>query len=749
MTLTGTTGGTFSSTAGLAIDASTGEINPGLSTPGTYTVTYTIPATGGCLLVTTTALVTIDPTPVAPTGSASQSFCSAALPTVADLTATGTAIQWYAASSGGTALAPATLLGNGTHYYASQTVGGCESTLRFDVTATINTTPAAPTGIAAQSFCSGASPTVAQLSATGATIQWYAASSGGTALATSTALVSGDHYYASQTINGCESDTRFDVTATINATPLAPTGSAAQSFCSGASPTVADLTATGTAIQWYAASSGGTALATSTALVNGNHYYASQTISGCESTLRFDVTVTVNITPAAPTGSASQSFCSASSPTIADLTATGTAIQWYSTPAGGIPLATTTFLGNGNHYYASQTANGCESTLRFDVTVTVNTTPFEPTGSAAQTFCSGGSPTVADLTATGTAIQWYAASSGGSALVSSTPLVTGNHYYATQTINGCESTSRFDVTVTVNASPSAPTGNASQTFCSGGSPTVADLTATGTAIQWYAASSGGTALATSTSLVNGTHYYASQTVGGCESTSRFDVTVTVNATPPAPTGSAAQSFCSGALPTVADLIATGSSIQWYSFSSGGTALATSTVLGNGTHYYASQTVGGCESTSRFDVTATVNATPIAPIGSAAQSFCSGASPTVAELNATGTAIQWYAASSGGTALPTSTSLVNGNHYFATQTENGCESITRFEVTVTINTTPLAPTGSAAQSFCSDNSPTVADLTATGTAIQWYAASSGGTALATSTALVNGDSLLCKPDNKRL
>ena len=263
------------------------------------------------------------------------------------------------------------------------------------------------------------------------------------------------------------------------------------------------------------------------------------------------------------------------------------------------------------------------------------------------------------------------------------PLVTGNHYYATQTINGCESTSRFDVTVTVNASPSAPTGNASQTFCSGGSPTVADLTATGTAIQWYAASSGGTALATSTSLVNGTHYYASQTVGGCESTSRFDVTVTVNATPPAPTGSSSQIFCSSALPTVADLSATGSAIQWYAASSGGTALATSTVLGNGTHYYASQTVSGCESTSRFDVTATVNVSPAAPTGLASQSFCGGILPTVADLTATGTAIQWYAASSGGTALATSTPLVNGVHYYASQTVSGCESITRLDVTATV------------------------------------------------------------------
>ena len=73
---------------------------------------------------------------------------------------------------------------------------------------------------------------------------------------------------------------------------------------------------------------------------------------------------------------------------------------------------------------------------------------------------------------------------------------------------------------------SAPTA-ANQSFCSS-SPTVANLTATGTSIQWYAASSGGSALATNTALVNNTTYYASQTVGGCESVTRASSIITLS-----------------------------------------------------------------------------------------------------------------------------------------------------------------------------------------------------------------------------
>jgi len=62
--LTGTGGGTFSSTAGLTIDSSSGAIAPATSTPGTYTVSYTIAASGGCSSFSTTTQVTINTVPV-------------------------------------------------------------------------------------------------------------------------------------------------------------------------------------------------------------------------------------------------------------------------------------------------------------------------------------------------------------------------------------------------------------------------------------------------------------------------------------------------------------------------------------------------------------------------------------------------------------------------------------------------------------------------------------------------------------
>ncbi|MEZ4798735.1 MAG: hypothetical protein R2809_02935 [Flavobacteriales bacterium] len=67
-TIEGTTGGSFTaSPSGLSIVASTGAITPSSSSPGTYVVTYTLPAAGSCPAFSTTTSVVITGLPNAPT----------------------------------------------------------------------------------------------------------------------------------------------------------------------------------------------------------------------------------------------------------------------------------------------------------------------------------------------------------------------------------------------------------------------------------------------------------------------------------------------------------------------------------------------------------------------------------------------------------------------------------------------------------------------------------------------------------
>lgn len=78
--------------------------------------------------------------------------------------------------------------------------------------------------------------------------------------------------------------------------------------------------------------------------------------------------------------------------------------------------------------------------------------PFAPIGPLTQTVPQSG--TLAGLQITGQNIQWYSAATNkannatlSSAIPSSTPVVVGTTYYATQTVNGIESTTRLAVTI--------------------------------------------------------------------------------------------------------------------------------------------------------------------------------------------------------------------------------------------------------------------------------------------------------------
>jgi len=140
----------------------------------------------------------------------------------------------------------------------------------------------------------------------------------------------------------------------------------------------------------------------------------------------------------------------------------------------------------------------------------------------------------------------------------------------------------------------------------------------------------------------------------------------------APPVASAQSFCNGA--TVAQLVATGSNLKWYTTSTGGTALTATTPLTVGT-YYVSQTVNGTES-ARTSVEVTSRTSP--PTANNQSFMVSG---TVGQLQPNGSGYAWYRGTIGGTALLADASVVNGS-YYVSFTQAGCES-TRTRIAVNI------------------------------------------------------------------
>jgi hypothetical protein len=117
-----------------SINGVTGTWSPAVS--NTATTTYTFTPTAGLCATTATMTITVNSTP-APTGAAAQSLTSTL--TIGSISVTGTGIVWYSsaanAASGTNPLPNTTVLTN-TTYYATQTIGGCASTLSLAVTIT-------------------------------------------------------------------------------------------------------------------------------------------------------------------------------------------------------------------------------------------------------------------------------------------------------------------------------------------------------------------------------------------------------------------------------------------------------------------------------------------------------------------------------------------------------------------------------------------------------------------------------------
>lgn len=144
----GQAGGVFSSTSGLSINSSTGQINSASSVPGSYTVSYNY--TNGTCSGTATTSVIIDPRSPNPTPN-NVAYCQNGTGAV-PLTATGTNLLWYNTAVGGTgasiAPTPLTAIAGTTSYWVTQNSNLCESN-RVPLVVTINTNPTLPpiTGI--------------------------------------------------------------------------------------------------------------------------------------------------------------------------------------------------------------------------------------------------------------------------------------------------------------------------------------------------------------------------------------------------------------------------------------------------------------------------------------------------------------------------------------------------------------------------------------------------------------------------
>jgi uncharacterized protein YjdB len=464
-----TGGGTWSSSnvARATVVAGTGVVT-GVSA-GTVRITYTIP--GGCFA---TSIVTVNAIPTSIGGSAS--LCTGSSTTLTGNPGGGT---WSSNDAGVASIVSGTGVVTGvsaaTTTITYHSAAGCILTR----VVTVNTTPAAITGVAAT--CIGGTTALSSVSVGGV---WTSSLPARATINSATGLVTGvgaGTTTISYTLTGGCRATRV---VTVSATPSGITGTLA--VCMGSTSNLSSATFSGT---WTSTNGAVATINSSTGVVTpvslGTTTISYESTTGCFSS----AIVTVNAALTSITGDGV--VCAGqTNATLANATSGGT---WSSnntaiaTIYANTGLLTGLSLGNATVTY--RTTGGCFSTF----VVTVNTAVADITGTAS--VCPGATTNLANVTVGG---AWSSSNAARATVGAGTGIVTGvagGTVKISYTLSaGCYKA----ITLIVNSNPGNING--SLTVVNGSTRTLTCSPGGGT---WSSANAGVASVGAATGIVTG------------------------------------------------------------------------------------------------------------------------------------------------------------------------------------------------------------------------------------------------------
>ena len=218
--------------------------------------------------------------------------------------------------------------------------------------------------------------------------------------------------------------------------------------------------------------------------INGYFGFSASTGAAWSTHSIKNVSITGN-TLVPPVANSPVSFCQYATATA--LTATGTSLNWYTTPLGGTALGAApipnTAVAGTYYWYVSQTIPGCGESNRDTVEVVIKPKPTSPVLNYKNIYCAGENfvPFVAPNTI------WYTSLTGGTGTLVPPTIntnVTGTHtYYVSQVVNGCES-DRSIITVQVLSSPKVNFSYTVKYGCHGDTVTFTNLSTNAISYHW-------------------------------------------------------------------------------------------------------------------------------------------------------------------------------------------------------------------------------------------------------------------------
>ena len=463
-TLSGTnayTGGTYSSTAGLTIDAVTGAIDVATSTPGTYTVTYAIPDSGFCSGLSATTSVTINQALTSDFVYDTTTYCTnqgTATPTMTGAAGTFTASPAGLSINATTGAITLASSAAGTYTVTNTVVvAGCANSVTT-ATVTVNSAVVITTQPSSVSQLPGDNSSFSvAATGTGLAYQWqvndgtgYVDISGATTNSlTLTAVTTEMNGYLYQVVvsgaAACNSVTSSAALLTVSTAAIATHPANFTACNEGANTATFAVTTTGTvtSYQWQLSTNG----TTWTDITNGGIYANADTatlsLSGL--TLANDTnqfrcvlngvvnsnaaTLTIKTAVAITTQPSNTAGCSAGSASFT-VAASGSDLsyQWQVSTNGTswtdvsgatsatLNLTALTAAMNGYQYQAIVSgASPCSPVTSSAATLTVNTAVAVSVQPASTTACNAANATFS-VTATGTAptYQWQMSTNGTS-----------------------------------------------------------------------------------------------------------------------------------------------------------------------------------------------------------------------------------------------------------------------------------------------------------------------------------------------
>jgi len=514
LTLTGglPAGGTYSGTG-----VSGGQFNP---TSGTQTVTYTYTDANGCSS-SASRIITVNIAPTVTLATFAPICSNSGLLTLTGGLPAGGTYSGTGVSGG--QFNPA--FGTQTVTYTYMDANGCSSSASRIIT--VNTAPIVTLATFAPICSNSGLMTLTGGLPAGGTYSGTGVSAGQFNPAFGTQTVT----YTYTDANGCSaSDSK---TITVNAAPEITTQPSNSIICAGAGTTFSAAASNGTGYQWQVNTGSGfnninnditysgatTSILTITgasASFNGNLYRVLVTgQASCASAESNSATLTVS----SVSGSASQTnvSCNGGSNGSITLIPSGGVSPYTFDWSDGADTQNRTGLLAGTYLVTIKDANGCVGNT--SVTITQPDALVATAGAQTNVACNGSATGSAMVNVTGgTGTYTYSWNTTPEQTgMTATGLAAGTYVVTVKDANQCQTSQSF--TIPEADAVVAPTGAATQTFNAG--DTLSVLAANGQNIKWYATASDATNhindLPISTLIVNNTTYYATQTVGGCES----------------------------------------------------------------------------------------------------------------------------------------------------------------------------------------------------------------------------------------